>query len=185
MDAKATGERIAQLRKQKRMTQRELAELLHVTNKAVSKWECGKNFPDLALLQPLARALDTSVSLLLGLEQEIPEDTVAVMSAISEQEDRDIKRSLYMFTVMSLLTGALLVAAYFSAGTGVGAILAKYPPVAGMLLLVYSAFMLEKLHNKFTRQKGYRWPAERELAMGRLIKLQFAVWKENLRGRRQ
>ena len=58
MDASYTGEKISELRKEKGLTQKDLAELLNVTNKAVSKWECGKNFPDLALLQPLAEVLE-------------------------------------------------------------------------------------------------------------------------------
>ena len=47
MDAQYTGEQISRLRKQKNLTQRQLAEQLHVTDKAVSKWERGVNFPDL------------------------------------------------------------------------------------------------------------------------------------------
>ena len=52
------GAFIAQLRKEHQMTQRELAGLLHVTDKAVSKWETGKGFPDLKLLEPLAQTLE-------------------------------------------------------------------------------------------------------------------------------
>lgn len=49
MNAEYTGKKIAELRKNKDMTQKELAEKLHVTDKAVSKWERGVNFPDLEL----------------------------------------------------------------------------------------------------------------------------------------
>ena len=44
MDASYTGEKISELRKEKGLTQKDLAELLNVTNKAVSKWECGDSF---------------------------------------------------------------------------------------------------------------------------------------------
>ena len=67
MDAAYTGSRIAALRKEKGWTQRDLASLLHVTDKAVSKWERGLNFPELSLLTPLSTALGTTVSDLLGL----------------------------------------------------------------------------------------------------------------------
>ena len=60
MDASYTGNQISTLRRQKGMTQKELAEILHVTDKAVSKRERGKNFPDLILLQPLAEVLGVS-----------------------------------------------------------------------------------------------------------------------------
>ena len=48
------------------MTQSEMAEQLGVTNKAVSKWETGKGFPDISLLEPLAKALLVSVTELLS-----------------------------------------------------------------------------------------------------------------------
>lgn len=48
MDASYTGNKIFELRKKSRLTQKELAEMLHVTDKAVSKWERGMNFPDLS-----------------------------------------------------------------------------------------------------------------------------------------
>lgn len=47
MDAAYTGERIAELRKKQGLTQKELASKVHVTDKAVSKWERGLNFPDI------------------------------------------------------------------------------------------------------------------------------------------
>lgn len=69
MDQEKTGLFIAQERKQKNMTQQELADRLHVTNKAVSKWENGKSLPDGATLEPLARELGVSVDELLAGER--------------------------------------------------------------------------------------------------------------------
>ena len=51
------GKFIAELRKEKNLTQEELAELLGVSSKSVSRWENGKNLPDAALYQPLCPAL--------------------------------------------------------------------------------------------------------------------------------
>lgn len=59
------GRFIAQRRKERNLTQRELAEALHVTDKAVSKWERGAGCPDISLLEPLAEALGLSVDQLL------------------------------------------------------------------------------------------------------------------------
>ena len=56
MNAEYTGKKIAELRKEKNLTQKELAKKLHVTDKAVSKWERGVNFPDLGLMEALADA---------------------------------------------------------------------------------------------------------------------------------
>ena len=75
MDAIKTGALIAQARKEKGITQRELAEKVYVSVQAVSKWELGKNFPDLALMEPLADALGLTVSeLLAGERGEAPRD---------------------------------------------------------------------------------------------------------------
>ena len=65
MDREMLGRFIAQRRKELNLTQRELAEKLHVTDKAVSKWERGAGCPDISLLEPLAEALDLSVDQLL------------------------------------------------------------------------------------------------------------------------
>lgn len=61
MDAKIFGRFLADCRKEKNMTQAELAERLHVTDKAVSRWERGIGFPDINTIEPLAGALGVSV----------------------------------------------------------------------------------------------------------------------------
>ena len=61
MDKYVTGAVIRKLRENKKMTQEELADTLFVSSKAVSKWETGQGFPDISLIEPLAKALDISV----------------------------------------------------------------------------------------------------------------------------
>ena len=68
MDNYVTGAVIKRLRENKKMTQEELAEKIFVTSKAVSKWETGKGFPDVGLLEALGKALDVSVIELLSGE---------------------------------------------------------------------------------------------------------------------
>lgn len=63
-----TGAVIKRLRENKKMTQEELAQKIFVTSKAVSKWETGKGFPDIGLLESLGKALDVSVIELLSGE---------------------------------------------------------------------------------------------------------------------
>lgn len=65
MDAYITGAVIRRLREQKGLTQSDLAERIGVTGKAVSKWETGKGFPDISLIELLASALGVSVAELL------------------------------------------------------------------------------------------------------------------------
>lgn len=66
MNQYITGAAIKLLREKKHMTQSELAEKLCVSDKTVSKWETGKGFPDISLLEELAKALDVSVPELLS-----------------------------------------------------------------------------------------------------------------------
>ena len=68
MDNYVTGAVIKRLRENKKMTQEELAQKIFVTSKTVSKWETGKGFPDVGLLESLGKALDVSVIELLSGE---------------------------------------------------------------------------------------------------------------------
>lgn len=66
-----TGATIRALREKKHLTQQQLAEKLNVSDKAVSKWETGKGFPDISLIEPLAHVLQVSLPELLSGEQII------------------------------------------------------------------------------------------------------------------
>lgn len=59
------GKFIAELRKERKLTQNDLADLLRVTNKAVSRWETGEGFPDIVILPKLAEVLNVSVDEIL------------------------------------------------------------------------------------------------------------------------
>lgn len=77
------GETILRLRKGKNLTQEQLSSMVGVSAGAVSKWENGNSTPDISLLAPLARALDTSIDMLLSFEPQL-----------SEKEAADIKQEL-------------------------------------------------------------------------------------------
>ena len=66
MDNYVTGSLIKKLRESKKMTQEELAQKVCVSDKAISKWETGRGFPDIGLVEPLAKALGISVIELLS-----------------------------------------------------------------------------------------------------------------------
>lgn len=69
MDNYITGTLIRRLRESRKMTQEELADKVCVSSKAVSKWETGRGFPDIGLIESLAKALDISViELLSGID---------------------------------------------------------------------------------------------------------------------
>ena len=70
MEAKKFGQFIAGIRKEKKMTQAELAGKIHVTDKAISRWERGLGFPDIQTLEPLTQALGISVLELMRSERQ-------------------------------------------------------------------------------------------------------------------
>ena len=57
MDRYVTGAVIRKLRESKKITQEELAERIHVSDKAISKWETGQGFPDISLPYPVRKAI--------------------------------------------------------------------------------------------------------------------------------
>ena len=69
MDQIKIGKFIADMRKKKGLTQKQLAELLNVTDKTVSKWETGHHLPDALLLQELSFVLKVDIDELLAGEE--------------------------------------------------------------------------------------------------------------------
>ncbi len=61
MNQYVTGTMIRRLRESRNMTQHQLAEMISVSDKAVSKWETGRGYPDISLVEPLAEALGVSI----------------------------------------------------------------------------------------------------------------------------
>ena len=60
-----TGGTIRILREKRKLTQKELAEIIHVSDKTISKWETDKGLPDISMIDELARALGVSIAELL------------------------------------------------------------------------------------------------------------------------
>ena len=90
MNKQNIGNKIAALRKEKGYTQKQLAEKLHVTDKAVSNWERGNNLPDIAILEPLSNLLDTSIIEILDLENISSEKLTLSMLKMAIEERNQI-----------------------------------------------------------------------------------------------
>ncbi len=104
MDQKKIGAFIAQCRKEKNLTQMQLAELLEITKQAVSKWETGRGVPDLSLLQPLCDVLGISLNELFSGEH-IPEGEYKgkaeenISKLFKEKQIANLKPVKYLFSV--------------------------------------------------------------------------------------
>ena len=76
MEKQLLGAFIAENRKRQGMTQQQLAQVLHVTDKAVSKWERGESSPDLSLIVPIANFFCVTTDELLGVSSARQEEKV-------------------------------------------------------------------------------------------------------------
>ncbi len=95
---------IKEKRNEKGLTQKDLAEILNCTDKAVSRWETGKGFPEVSFLIPLSEALDVSVNeIILGEEikkEEIIEKTNNVIVETLKETKRKINKASYIIFVL-------------------------------------------------------------------------------------
>lgn len=111
MDVQKTGRLIAQARKERGLTQRELAKRLHVSDRAVSKWERGLNLPEAALFEPLCQVLEITVTELLRgerAEASVPvlEQAVDEAVALAGAQERGKKRYWRVILVLLVLLAA-------------------------------------------------------------------------------
>ena len=101
MDLNKVGSFIASLRKEKGLTQVELGILLNVNDKTVSRWETGKNAPDISMLNDLSEKLDISVKELLNGERNLEKDIN--IEALKYYNNRGKKRILISAIIAILI----------------------------------------------------------------------------------
>ncbi len=131
MDQKEIGKFISACRKDKGLTQMQLAEMLNITNRAVSKWETGKSCPDVSIMLELCDILGITVNELLSGERIVMEDyqkkaeeNLIELQAKKEKAQKSLFRLELLWAAISLLLMPVHLAInYFypeNRGTGVG-----------------------------------------------------------------
>lgn len=91
MEQQKIGKLILTKRKEKGFTQQQLADMLGVTNKAVSKWENGKSMPDIGIIPELCKVLDISISTLLNGEEIEDEQIILRLVSIIKVLKNNVK----------------------------------------------------------------------------------------------
>ena len=108
------GKFIAERRKQKNLTQKQLADKLNITDRAVSKWETGRSLPDVAILLELCNILEITVNDLLSGEEirmdNYKEKTEQLMLDMIKQKEEADKRLLNI----EILVGVLCLTVFIS-----------------------------------------------------------------------
>ena len=114
MDKEKTGEYIRALRKNKGWTQMQLAEQLHISDKAVSKWERGISFPDIELMEELAQVFQVDVADIIRGEEagraehtvnELVKDTIDIAK---REKKRQIRKYRWVLCILFVLFGVLI-----------------------------------------------------------------------------
>ena len=118
MDKEKTGQLITELRKEKGLTQKQLADALNVTDKAVSKWERGLSFPDISMLEPISELLGVSIMEILAgerqsgdgtLTHEEAQDLIKASVELSDEEIRHKKERSRLIIIILIVVTMLLI----------------------------------------------------------------------------
>lgn len=120
MDQIRIGKFIAETRKSKKLTQRQLADALSISDKTISKWECGKGLPEVSLMLPLCNALEITVNDLLSGEKISKADYQRkaegnMMNLMKENEENRKRMALSIITsiITIIAVCSLIVIASF------------------------------------------------------------------------
>lgn len=115
MNTQDFGKFISELRKEKGMTQLQLAEKLNVTDKAVSRWETGKNFPDIEIFEDLSKILEVSVSELLEGKRIEKEELITVSEEhIVKQIKKNKKHRKIYLVIIAIVTILAIFFGFFA-----------------------------------------------------------------------
>ncbi len=109
MDAVKFGCFVAERRKELKMTQKDLAAKIQVTDKAVSKWERGLGFPDINTIEPLANALNVSIIELMKSEEKAENVSMseAVVMDVLDIADKEVQKKQLRILIILLVTSFL------------------------------------------------------------------------------
>ena len=117
MNAEKTGEFIKSLRKEKNITQQELAGIINVSDKAVSRWETGRGYPDIENLESIADALGVTAAELMKGERfsgEITGDDIKEASETGLRLARDlVEKKKWSNLITGFIVGAVILLVLF------------------------------------------------------------------------
>lgn len=111
MNAQKTGRLIAAIRKEQNRTQQDLANELSVSRAAVSKWERGVGFPDVSLIEPLAKSLGITVAELFKgerIENSIDDEYERLLSDVVKVSTNEISKKKKVMNWIIAVTVAVL-----------------------------------------------------------------------------
>lgn len=144
MDQQKIGQFIGQLRKEKGMTQKELANVLGITDKTVSKWETGKGMPDVSSFEPICKVFEINMNELISGSRISPEDYSERMEENMMELIKDNQKNKAS-KVAGIIGGILLVAGLIMIPLCTGGVtllerMGNYLDIPSLLLLAVISF---------------------------------------------
>jgi transcriptional regulator with XRE-family HTH domain len=137
MDLEKIGKFIAERRKAQGLTQLELAERIHVTDRAVSKWECGRSMPDSSIMLELCEVLEIGVNELLTGEvlemKDYNKQAELNLVSMTKQKEESDKRLLKAEVFIGIMAVVVLLVGL---GLGIYFIQGLEKPIAGIISIV-------------------------------------------------
>ena len=120
MDQKKTGEFLKQLRKEKGLTQEQLAERFAVSGRTVSRWETGSNMPDLSVLVELADYYDVDIREIIDGERKSEKmdkelkDTVLKIAEYSNEDKLKVTNRMHLLFIGGLIAAVIYMMLVFT-----------------------------------------------------------------------
>ena len=111
------GKFIALKRKQKNLTQEQLAQHLNISNKTISKWETGKCMPDYSIIKPLCKELDITISELIEGEESNYINEEQILDLLRRTQELEKQKNLLYGVIMIVMGIALQALSYAIGGT--------------------------------------------------------------------
>ena len=138
MDQVKIGKFIASLRKEKEMTQKQLAEKLGISDKTISKWECGKGLPEVSMMLPLCEVFNISVNELLSGERLDEEKyrKMAEENIVTLIHEKSTKKIIFNISISILLFTISFAIIFLAAGKIVAPIVMPITFFINIILIV-------------------------------------------------
>ena len=116
MNQMKIGAFLKELRKEKELTQEQLAERLNVSNRSVSRWETGSTLPDISMLVEIAEFYEVDIREIINgerksenMNEEVKETILAVANYADKQKKQAVLRAIIMFALEMLCCGFTIV----------------------------------------------------------------------------
>lgn len=183
MDQDKIGKFLSELRKEQGMTQQQLADTLGVSNKTISKWECGKGMPEISSIMPLCQTLHINVNELISGER-LPADDYSkkaeenMMHLIHEAEHSKKKnrtsRFIILVTIITVLLG-VCATVIVNGGVSMITMLFDMPTLLPMLLVTIIFLLGTNLWNSFLQAFTIAIGKQKVTSTEELIRAQSAL----------